>query len=60
VDIYSDSSDEGEIYEGSTVADADGAFIFEAAPSGPNVTATATDGDGNTSVFAQPFLAAAG
>lgn len=60
VDIYSDSSDEGEIYEGSSVADADGAFIFEAAPSGPNITATATDGDGNTSVFAQPFPAAVG
>jgi hypothetical protein len=60
VDIYSDSSDQGEIYEGSAVADADGAFIFEAAPSGPNITATATDGDGNTSVFAQPVPVAAG
>jgi hypothetical protein len=26
VDIYSDSANEGQVYEGSTIADADGAF----------------------------------
>lgn len=55
VDIYSDSADEGEVYEGSTKADADGRFIFDEAPSGPFVTATATDANGNTSTFSNPF-----
>ena len=58
VDIYSDSGDEGEVYEGSTVADGDGGFIFEGSASGPNITATATDGDGNTSAFSWPLIAA--
>jgi len=58
VDIYSDSGDEGEVYEGSTVADSDGGFIFESSASGPNITATATDGDGNTSAFSWPLIAA--
>ena len=38
-----------------TLADADGAFTFDKAPSGPYITATATDADGNTSVFSEPF-----
>lgn len=58
VDIYSDSGDEGEVYEGSTMANGDGAFIFEGSLSGPNITATATDGDGNTSAFSRPLIAA--
>ena len=56
VDIYSDSADEGEVYEGSTTADADGRFTFDKAPSGPYITATATEADGSTSVFSEPFL----
>lgn len=55
VDIYSDSQDEGELYEGSTVADEEGNFTFDGSPSGPNVTATATDSHGNTSEFSQPL-----
>jgi hypothetical protein len=55
VDIYSDSGDEGKVYEGSTEADADGRFTFDKAPSGPYVTATATDANGNTSTFSSPF-----
>jgi CSLREA domain-containing protein len=58
VDIYSDSGDQGEVYEGSTVADADGSFSFKGNLSGPNITATATDSNGNTSVFSQPLLEA--
>jgi len=58
VDIYSDSGDEGEVYEGSTAADGDGGFIFEGSASGPNITATATDGDGNTSAFSWPLIPA--
>jgi hypothetical protein len=56
VDIYSDSADEGEVYEGSTEADADGRFTFDEALSGPNVTATATEADGSTSTFSNPLL----
>ena len=54
VDIYSDSADEGRIYEGSTIADADGRFAFERTPAGPVITATATDDQGNTSLFSAP------
>jgi hypothetical protein len=55
VDIYSDSQGEGELYEGSTVADEEGNFTFDGSPSGPNITATATDSYGNTSEFSQPL-----
>ncbi len=53
VEIFSDDADEGRWYEGTTVADADGRFTFarDGALSGPFVTATTTDGTGNTSVF---------
>lgn len=53
VDIYSDSQGEGELYEGSTLADGEGNFTFDGSPSGPNVTATATDSYGSTSEFSQ-------
>lgn len=56
VDIYSDSEDEGRIYEGSTTADADGRFTFDEEPSGPYITATATEADGSTSIFSNPFI----
>jgi len=59
VDIYSDAGSEGEVYEGSVVAGADGSFTFEGDVSGPNITATATDGDGNTSAFSWPLIAGA-
>jgi len=53
VEIFSDNSDEGAIYEGQTTADGMGVFTFnkEAPFSGPHLTATATDTDGNTSEF---------
>ena len=54
VDVYSDAEDEGAVYEGSTLADGEGRFTFEGNLAGPNVTATATDAEGNTSVFAEP------
>lgn len=56
VEIFSDSSDEGAIYEGRTEADSSGVFTFSkgVAFTGPHLTATATDPDGNTSEFSAP------
>jgi len=53
VEFFSDDGWDGAVYEGVTVADVEGAFTFDkgAAFLGPNVTATATDSDGNTSPF---------
>jgi CSLREA domain-containing protein len=57
VDIYSDAADEGKIYEGSTTADAGGRFTIDRMTTGPFVTATATDAQGNTSAFSEPRAA---
>ena len=56
VDIFSDMNDQGAIYEGSTMTDSSGAFTFSmsAAMSGPKITATATDSQGNSSGFSAP------
>lgn len=56
VEIFSDSEDEGAVYEGSTTADRTGRFTFSKLPrlTGPNVTATVTDAAGNTSAFSVP------
>ena len=56
VEIFSDAADEGEIYEGTTTANAIlPAFSWNGTVSGLNVTATATDSQGNTSEFSTPF-----
>jgi hypothetical protein len=55
VEIFSDPADEGRRYEGTTIADATGVFTWTGSVSGPNVTATATDGAGNTSEFSAPL-----
>jgi hypothetical protein len=56
VQIFSDEEDSGGIYEGQTGVDSQGAFAFDkGAPFiGPNLTATVTDRDGNTSQFSSP------
>jgi len=56
VEIFSDSNDEGAIYEGGTTADSTGYFSFDRGASfvGPHLTATTTDVDGNTSGFSLP------
>jgi parallel beta-helix repeat protein len=56
VEFFSDDADEGRWYEGTTTADAGGYFTFTqlAGFTGPNVTATSTDGYGNTSAFSRP------
>jgi len=53
VDIYSDAADEGRVYEGSTTANTSGRFTFDEEISGPFVTATVTDAQGNTSPFSE-------
>jgi hypothetical protein len=54
VDIYS-SSEDSQAYEGSTTADASGAFTFDEPLGGPFVVAVATDAGGNTSPFSEPL-----
>ncbi len=60
VDIYSDLADEGRIYQGTAAVPAEVPQIsgcpwtFSGALTGPNITATATDANGNTSEFSPP------
>jgi hypothetical protein len=57
VEVFSDNEDEGQAFEGSTTADGSGNFTFNQ-PGGftlSNVTATATDSDGNTSEFSSAY-----
>ena len=56
VEIFSDESNEGAIFEGSVTADDEGAFTFSkgSAFAGPHLTTTATDASGNTSMFSTP------
>ena len=58
IEIFSDSSNEGEVYEGQTTAGGTGVFAFDKSASftGAHLTATATDADGNTSEFSAPAL----
>jgi hypothetical protein len=57
VDVYSDNDDEGRVYHGSTTASG-GSWTYPGAVGVPNVTATVTDADGNTSEFS-PWVACA-
>ncbi|MGD2147990.1 MAG: right-handed parallel beta-helix repeat-containing protein [Anaerolineae bacterium] len=56
VEIFSDSSDQGALLEGQTTADALGVFTLDKGVpfTGPHLTATTTDIDGNTSQFSLP------
>jgi hypothetical protein len=56
VEVFSDDEDEGRLYEGTAIADAAGHFVFDRASplSGPYLTATATDVQGNPSEFPVP------
>lgn len=58
VEIFSDTENEGRVYEGSVTAFG-GTWTFNkgSALTGPRTTATATDAQGNTSEFSSPFPA---
>ncbi len=58
IEIFSDSSNQGRIYEGVVTADAAGNFGWTGSPVGPYVTATATDPSGNTSEFSGSLFVA--
>jgi hypothetical protein len=55
VDVYSDSEDEGQIFQGTATADASGNWSYLGAVVGPKVTAIATNGSGNSSEFSAAF-----
>jgi hypothetical protein len=57
VEIFSDDEDEGQVYEGIAFTNTSGAFTFTKNSRflGPHLTATATDLDGNTSGFSEPW-----
>jgi hypothetical protein len=57
IDVYSDDADEGRVYHGSTTASG-GSWSFPGTVGVPNVTATVTDADGNTSEFSAPVACA--
>ncbi|HUL98521.1 MAG TPA: CSLREA domain-containing protein [Mycobacterium sp.] len=53
VEIFSDSEDEGRVFEGSVYTN-DGNWTFNGPVNGPHVTATNTDVSNNTSEFSAP------
>jgi len=57
VEIFSDPQNQGKVFLGVAMADADGAFSLQLSTPLPydNLTATATDELGNTSTFCRPF-----
>jgi CSLREA domain-containing protein len=58
VDVFSDSSDEGKVFEGTVDADGSGNWSFPESVAGPYVTATATNGSGDTSQYSSAVFAA--
>ena len=58
IEIFADSSNQGQIYIDSTLSNASGDFSLSISslPELPNITATARDAFGNTSEFCSPFI----
>lgn len=59
VEVFSDEGSDGRVFEGKAVADQAGFFTFRMPAgrfTGPNVAATATDAEGNTSEFSSAAL----
>lgn len=59
VEFFSDENDQGRLYEGHSLTDEAGFFVFTKPNGfvGPRLTATVTDNDGNTSEFSHPVNA---
>jgi len=57
IEVFEDIDDEGQIFLGSTLSDDSGNFMFQIGDYTPilNITATATDVVGNTSIFSVPY-----
>lgn len=55
IEVFSDGSDEGKKFEGTAQADSNGNWSYNGPVTGPYVTATNTNGSGNTSEFSAPF-----
>ncbi len=56
VEIFADENNQGALFLGSVTADGSGNFNFsDEFPEELNITATATDSEGNTSEFSQPM-----
>jgi hypothetical protein len=60
VEVFQDEGAQGSRFLGASVADDQGAWAVDVLCDGPNVTATATDGQGNTSVFSAQFPLSSG
>ena len=56
VEIYSDSGNQGEKFEAKVNADANGNWTWNGTAAGPYLTATASDINGNTSIFSGPYF----
>ena len=57
IQIFSDSADQGRVYQGQIAADGNGNFSWTQSVSGPFVTSTVTDSFFNTSIFSGPYHA---
>jgi hypothetical protein len=56
VEVFSDNEDKGRVHHGFTTTSDDPTrtWTYTGAVTGPNITATVTDADGNTSEFSAP------
>ena len=55
IQIFSDSADEGRVYEGTAQVNTVGDWVWNGKPSGPYLTATARSQTNDTSAFSMPF-----
>jgi len=60
IEIYTDAGNQGEIFQGETMSNPSGNFLWTGMIQGPfnNVTVLAIDAQGNTSIFSKPQVTA--